>query len=198
MAPDGTTPRPKSRNINLGAIPENDSATCDMIAAGRTLGIFQIESPAMRGLLSAMKARTLEEIAVALALIRPGAAEFGSKELFLKRLRLEEEVEYAHPSLKPILEMTLGVCIYQEQVMQIAQTAANMSLAEADLIRRAASKFSGRHDRERLQGKFLESAGLMGLSKAQREEAWMMVEKFASFGFCKAHSATYAYISYCM
>lgn len=198
IAPDGTTPRPKARNINLDLIPENDPATCDMVAAGRTLGIFQIESPAMRGLLSAMKARTLEEIAMALALIRPGAAEFGSKELFLRRLRGEEEVQYAHDAMKPILESTLGVCIYQEQVMQIAQTILNLSLAEADTIRRSSSSFSGRHDRARLQEKFQKSAGLMGLSKAQREEAWMMVEKFASFGFCKAHSATYADISYRM
>jgi DNA polymerase-3 subunit alpha len=198
IAPDGTTPRPKARNLDFDAIPENDPETCDVIAAGRTLGVFQIESPAMRGLLSAMKARTLEEIAMALALIRPGAAEFGSKELFLKRLRGEEKVTYAHKLLEPILESTWGVCIFQEQVMQIAQTAASMSLAEADLIRRASSTFSGRQDRERLQGKFLESAGLMGLSKTQREEAWKMVEKFAGFGFCKAHSATYADISYRM
>jgi len=198
VAPDGVTPCPKARNIDFDAIPKNDPETCDVIAAGRTLGVFQIESPAMRGLLSAMKARTLEEIAMALALIRPGAAEFGSKELFLKRMRGEEKVTYAHKLLEPILESTLGVCIYQEQVMQIAQTAASMSLAEADLIRRAASTFSGRQDRERLQGKFLESAALMGLSKTQREEAWKMVEKFAGFGFCKAHSATYADISYRM
>ena len=198
IAPDGTTPRPKARNIDFDAIPENDPETGDVIAAGRTLGVFQIESPAMRGLLSAMKARTLEEITMALALIRPGAAEFGSKELFLKRMRGEEKVTYAHKLLEPILESTWGVCIFQEQVMQIAQTAASMSLAEADLIRRASSTFSGRQDRERLQGKFLESAGMMGFSKTQREEAWKMVEKFAGFGFCKAHSATYADISYRM
>ena len=76
----------------LRAIPENDPATCDVIAAGRTMGVFQIESPGMRGLLRTMKARTLEEMAVALALIRPGAAEYGSKELFLKRLRGKEPV----------------------------------------------------------------------------------------------------------
>jgi len=198
IAPDGVTPCPKPREIDFDAIPENDPATCDVIAAGRTIGVFQIESPAMRGMLRMMKARTLEEIAQALALIRPGAAEYGSKELFIKRLRGEEEVAYPHPALESILGETRGVCIFQEQVMQISQAAGEMSLAEADLVRRASAKFSGRSDRERLRGKFLQAAGMMALTEQQREETWMMVEKFAGFGFCKAHAATYADISYRM
>jgi len=198
VAPDGMTPRPKAREIDFDAIPENDGATCEVIATGRTMGVFQIESPAMRGLLRMMKARTLEEVAQALALIRPGAAEYGSKELFVKRLRGEEEVKYAHPSLETILGDSLGVCIFQEQVMQISQAFGDMTLAEADLVRRSSVKYSGRSDHLRLREKFLLAAGMMGLSEAQREETWMMVEKFAGFGFCKAHAATYADISYRM
>jgi DNA-directed DNA polymerase III PolC len=198
VAPDGVTPCPKARTIDFAAIPENDPATCAVIAEGRTMGVFQIESPGMRGLLHTMKARTLEEMAAALALIRPGASEYGSKELFLKRLRGQEPVLYAHESLKGILGETLGVCIYQEQVMQIAQAVGGMSLAEADLVRRSAAKFSGQRERERLRGKFLKAAEQMGLQGAEREETWMMVEKFAGFGFCKAHAATYADISYRM
>lgn len=198
VAPDGVTPCPKPREIDFDAIPENDPATCDVIAAGRTMGVFQIESPAMRGLLRMMKARTLEEIAQALALIRPGASEYGSKELFIKRLRGEEKIEYPHPALEEILGSTLGVCIFQEQVMQIAQAAGEMSLAEADIMRRSSAKFSGQRDLERLRGKFLLAAGMMGLTPRQREETWLMVEKFAGFGFCKAHAATYADISYRM
>jgi DNA-directed DNA polymerase III PolC len=198
VAPDGVTPCPKPREIDFDAIPENDPATCDVIAAGRTMGVFQIESPAMRGLLRMMKARTLEEVAQALALIRPGAAEYGSKELFIKRLRGEEPVEYPHPALEGILGDTRGVCIFQEQVMQIAQVAGEMSLAEADIMRRSSAKFSGRRDLERLRTKFELASGMMGLTAQQREETWMMVEKFAGFGFCKAHAATYADISYRM
>jgi DNA-directed DNA polymerase III PolC len=189
---------PTAREIDFDAIPENDPATCAVIAAGRTMGVFQIESPAMRGLLRTMEARTLEEVAQALALIRPGAAEYGSKELFLKRLRKQEKITFAHPELGTILGDTLGVCIFQEQVMQISQTLGSMSLAEADLVRRASAKFSGRSDRDRLRGKFLKAAEMMGLTSQQREETWMMVEKFAGFGFCKAHAATYADISYRM
>ena len=198
VAADGVTPCPKARTIDFAAIPENDPATCAVIAEGRTMGVFQIESPGMRGLLRTMKARALEEMAAALALIRPGASEYGSKELFLKRLRKQAPVIYAHDSLKSILGDTLGVCIYQEQVMQIAQAVGGMSLAEADLVRRSAAKFSGQRERERLRGKFLKAAEQMGLQGAEREETWMMVEKFAGFGFCKAHAATYADISYRM
>jgi DNA polymerase III alpha subunit len=198
IAPDGVTPCPKARTIDFAAIPENDPATCAVIAEGCTMGVFQIESPGMRGLLRTMKARTLEEMAAALALIRPGASEYGSKELFLRRLRGQEPVLYAHESLKSILGETLGVCIYQEQVMQIAQAVGGMSLAEADLVRRSAAKFSGQRERARLRGKFLKAAEQMGLQGAEREETWMMVEKFAGFGFCKAHAATYADISYRM
>jgi DNA polymerase III alpha subunit len=198
VAADGVTPQPKSRRIDFSAIPENDPETCEVIAAGRTMGIFQIESPGMRGLLRSMKARRLEEVAMALALIRPGASEYGSKELFLKRVRGHEAVQFTHESLKPILGDTLGICIYQEQVMQIAQAVGSMSLAEADLVRRSAAKFSGQRERERLRGKFLQAAEKMGLQGEEREETWMMVEKFAGFGFCKAHAATYADISYRM
>jgi DNA polymerase III alpha subunit len=137
-------------------------------------------------------------MAQALALIRPGAAEYGSKELFIKRLRGEEQIEYPHPALESILGDTRGVCIFQEQVMQISQVAGEMSLAEADIMRRSSAKFSGRRDLDRLRGKFLLASGMMGLTTKQREETWMMVEKFAGFGFCKAHAATYADISYRM
>jgi len=182
--------------INFDAIPEGDPATCAMIAQGRTMGIFQIESPGMRGLLRALQARALDAVSLALALIRPGASEYGSKETFLKRLRKQEPVRYPHPRLEPILRETLGVCIYQEQVMQIAQAVGSMSLAEADLVRRTTAKFADQRERERLRAKFLKAAALIGLEGAEREEAWRMVEKFAGFGFCKAHAATYADLSY--
>ncbi|HJZ63938.1 MAG TPA: DNA polymerase III subunit alpha [Candidatus Acidoferrum sp.] len=198
VAPDGATPLPNARVIDFDAIPENDPETCEVIASGKTLGIFQIESPAMRGMLRMIGSKTLEQVAIALAIIRPGAAEFGSKELFVKRLTGKEKTTYAHPKLEPILSDTLGVCVYQEQVMQIAQAVGELSLAEADIVRRTSVKYSGRADYERLRGKFEESAGMMGLTPEQRKEAWMMVEKFAGFGFCKAHAATYADISYRM
>jgi DNA-directed DNA polymerase III PolC len=183
-------------NLAFDSIPENDPATCAMIARGRTMGIFQIESPGMRGLLRTLRAHTLDEICLALALIRPGAAEYGSKQTFLKRLRGQEPVRYPHPSLEPILHETLGICVYQEQVMQLAQAAGALSLAEADLVRRSSAKFAGQREREHLRAKFLKAAAQLGLEGDAREDTWRMVEKFAGFGFCKAHAATYADLSY--
>ena len=163
LALDGIA-RATGARPDFDAIPENDPAACAMISRGRTMGIFQIESPGMRGLLRTLGARTLEEISLALALIRPGASEYGSKESFLKRLRGAEPIEYAHAALEPILRESLGVCVYQEQVMQIAQAIGRMSLAEADLVRRSSRKFSGPREREHLRAKFLKAAAQMGLA----------------------------------
>ncbi len=182
--------------IDFDAIPEKDPATCAMTAAGRTMGVFQIESPGLRNLLRALKAQTLEELCLAIAIIRPGASEYGAKETFLRRLRGQEPVRYAHPNLEPILRESLGVCVYQEQVMQIAQAVGSLSLAESDLVRRAKAKFADSRERERLRAKFLKAAALLKLEGNAREETWQMVEKFAGFAFCKAHSATYADLAY--
>ena len=182
--------------IHFDAIPEDDPATCAMLSEGRTMGIFQIESPGMRGLLCTLRARTLSDICLALALIRPGASEYGSKESFLKRLRGQEPVRYAHPAMEKILGETLGICVYQEQVMQLAQAIGAMSLAEADLVRRSTAKFADQRERDRLRVKFLKAAAQRGLEGRELEQTWLMVEKFAGFGFCKAHAATYADISY--
>ncbi len=188
--------RSTGRKIDFDAIPENDRATAAMLSAGRTMGVFQIESPGMRGLLRLMRAHTMDELSIALALIRPGASEYGAKETFLRRLRRQEPVRYPHPSLEPILKETLGVCVYQEQVMQIAQVAGSLSLAEADLVRRASAKFADQRERARLRAKFLKAAARLGLSGEKLEDVWQMVEKFAGFGFCKAHAATYADLAY--
>jgi len=181
---------------DFDAIPEDDPATRAIVSTGRTMGIFQIESPGLRGLLRTIRAKTLEDICLALALIRPGASEYGSKETFLRRVRKQEPVRYPHPRLEPILRESFGVCIYQEQVMQIAQAAGGLTLAEADLVRRAQAKWKDSREREKLRAKFLKTAELLGMDHAKRDETWVMVEKFAGFGFCKAHAATYAEISW--
>jgi DNA polymerase III subunit alpha len=183
-------------HVDFDAIPDDDAATKALVSSGRTMGIFQIESPGMRNLLRALKAETLDAVCLALALIRPGASDYGSKETFLRRLRKQEPVRYPHPRLESILKESFGVCVYQEQVMQIAQAAGGLTLAEADLVRRAKAKFKDARERERLHGKFLKAAAHLGLAGAELEATWGMVEKFAGYGFCKAHAATYAEISW--
>jgi len=188
--------RSTGQRPDFDAIPEDDPATRAIVSTGRTMGIFQIESPGLRNLLRTLRAKTLEDICLALALIRPGASDYGSKETFLRRVRKQEPVHYPDPRLEPILRESLGVCVYQEQVMQIAQVAGGLSLAEADLVRRAKAKWKDSREREKLHAKFLKTAERQGLDASRREETWGMVEKFAGFGFCKAHAATYAEISW--
>ncbi|MGH9773393.1 MAG: DNA polymerase III subunit alpha [Candidatus Acidiferrales bacterium] len=188
--------RSMGERIDFDAIPENDEATCAMTSAGRTMGVFQIESPGLRGLLRALRAKTLEELCVAIAIIRPGASEYGAKETFLRRLRGQEPVHYAHALAEPILRETLGVCVYQEQVMQLALALGSLTLAEADIVRQSKAKFADERERQRLRAKFLKAAERLALEGAAREETWKMVEKFAGFAFCKAHSATYADLAY--
>ena len=188
--------RSTGQRPDFDAIPEDDPATRAIVSTGRTMGIFQIESPGLRNLLRTLRAKTLEDICLALALIRPGASDYGSKETFLRRVRKQEPVRYPDPRLEPILRESLGVCVYQEQVMQIAQVAGGLSLAEADLVRRAKAKWKDSREREKLHAKFLKTAERQGLDASRREETWGMVEKFAGFGFCKAHAATYAEISW--
>jgi len=154
------------------------------------MGVFQIESPAIaRACLRTMKARTLEEVAQALALIRPGAAEYGSKELFLRRLaqNRKKKSHFAHPELETILGDTLGVCIFQEQVMQIFTNAwkkCRWPKADPGAEGRP-QKFSGRSgSRSVCAGKFLKAAGTMGLTSQQtRKKTWMMVEKIRGLWF---------------
>ncbi len=182
--------------IDIDRLPEDDRLTWEMISQGRTMGLFQIESPGMRQLLRHIGADSIDDVCLALALIRPGASEYGSKEAFLRRFRGQEPVCYPHPKAEPILRETFGICIYQEQVLRLAQEIGELTLQEADLLRKPLHKVSAPRERARLRAKFLKSAERMGIPLEQREETWQAVEKFAGFGFCKAHAVTYADISY--
>ena len=125
----------------LEGIPDEDPATSEMVELGRTIGCFQIESPGMRATLKEIHARDTNDILVALALYRPGPLTGGLKDAFVARYRGLEPAVYLHPALEPLLRDTFGVILYQEQVLRIAHELAGLSLAEADLLRRAMSHF---------------------------------------------------------
>ena len=188
--------RRQGATIDFDALPEGDPETLEQLRQGRTLGVFQIESPGMRNLLKALRASTIEEICLGLALIRPGAAEYGSKELFLKRLRGQEKILYPHPALEPILKESLGVCVYQEQVLQIAQAMAGLSLADADLLRRLMTHQRSQSEMDKFRQEFVQSSRARGVPDPAAEEVWRSLSKFAGYGFCKAHAMTYAQIAY--
>ena len=174
----------------------NDEATYKLLQQGRTLGNFQIESPGMRAMLRDIEPRCLNDITLALALIRPGATDSGAKKLFLERYRHGKKVDYVHPLLEPILRESCGTIIYQEQVLRIAEACAGFSGADADLLRRAITKGRGQKKMEELKRKFLAGAQQKGIPADIAEKIYTAMTFFASYGFCKAHAASYALVSY--
>ncbi|KPK90739.1 hypothetical protein AMJ80_08030 [bacterium SM23_31] len=177
-------------------IPENDKDTMQMIMKGETVGCFQIESPAMRGLLKKMQVQSLKDIIDAVAVIRPGPSEGGMKDAFIRRRAGVEKVTYPHPLLEPVLKETYGVVVYQEQVLKIASVIAGFSYGEADVLRRAMTKSRTTETIKPVRDKFIKGAENNGVSEKSAQEIWKFLESFVGYGFNKAHSATYGILAY--
>lgn len=187
----------KSALSVLDTIPEEEEATSERICQGQTIGCFQIESPGMRAILKDIQARTPRDIMAGLALYRPGPLQGGLKDAFVRRFRGEEPVKHIHPAMAGLLEETYGVILYQEQVLRIAHQLAGLSLAEADLLRRAMSHFDPGRQMVLLKEKFL--AGVeahSGIPRETGEKVWEMMAAFAGYGFPKAHAASYAQVAW--
>ena len=182
--------------LDLRTIPENDNYVTRFIRSGNTMGCFQLESPAMRGLLKKMQIQNVDDVIAAVALIRPGAAGSGMKDVYIQRRAGLEKTSYVHPSMAPALEDTYGVIIYQEQVLQVAHFVAGLSLDQADTLRRAMTKSRTKKEFMSIYKAFIEGAIKRGLSKGQAETVWKFLSQFVGYGFNKAHSATYGTIAY--
>jgi DNA polymerase-3 subunit alpha len=181
----------------LEGIPEKDEETSDLIQAGRTIGCFQIESPGMRTTLKEIQAHSLDDIMVALALYRPGPLSGGLKGAFVRRHLGAEPAEHLHPALAPLLEDTYGVILYQEQVLRIAHELAGLSLADADLLRRAMSHFDPGKEMQRLKDKFIRGAlAVSAIPEETASQIWELMAAFAGYGFPKAHAASYAQVAW--
>ena len=179
--------------IDLLNLPWSDKKTFEMLSRGDTVGVFQLESSGMRDVLRNMRPDTFEDIIALVALYRPGPMDNIPRYIACKHG--EEEPDYLHPDLQPILEETFGVMIYQEQVMQIAQVLSGYSLGGADLLRRAmGKKIKAEMDAQREN--FVGGAVERGVDKAQAARIFEQVDKFAGYGFNKSHAAAYALIAY--
>lgn len=189
---------PKEQVVDfLDAIPIKDPQTSDLIQNGKTIGCFQIESPGMRATLKEIRARSIDDIMVALALYRPGPLRGGLKDAFVRRHRKQETPAYLHSSMEYLLADTYGVILYQEQVLRIAHELAGLSLSDADLLRRAMSHFDPGAQMKTLKEKFIQGAYQhSGVPLATGERVWEMMSAFAGYGFPKAHAASYAEISW--
>jgi DNA polymerase-3 subunit alpha len=185
----------KQRNIHvdLATLPLDDAPSYQMLAQGDVVGVFQVESQGMRRALVDMRPDRFEDIIALVALYRPGP--MANIPTYCARKHGEEEAEFLHPMLEPILKETFGVIIYQEQVMQIAQVMAGYSLGDADLLRRAMGK-KIRAEMEKQRAIFVAGSVKSGVPKGQAETIFELLAKFADYGFNKSHAAAYALVSY--
>jgi DNA polymerase-3 subunit alpha len=178
----------------LATIDPADPETYRMLRLGRTVGVFQFESPLATDMLRAMRCDRFDDLVASSALMRPGPLDAGMHRVYQRRKRGEEPVTYALPELRSILEPTYGVITYQEQVMRIAQVLAGISLAEADVLRKAV----GKKDKELIQeelGKFTTKAVARGYKQHVIGELASQIETFGRYGFNKSHSVAYSIIS---
>ena len=175
---------------------ENDEGVREHVRTGNTMGCFYIESPSMRGLLQKLRVDTFEDLTAASSVIRPGVAESGMMQQYIRRKTGEEDVVYLHPKMEALLRETCGVMVYQEDVVRVAHEIAGMSLGEADMLRRAMSgKERSPLVMDGVERSFLEKAGARGVASDVALEIWRQISSFAAYAFCKAHSASFAQLS---
>jgi DNA polymerase III subunit alpha len=180
-------------DIDLAAIPLDDKKTFEQLAKAEAVGIFQLESQGMRRALLDMRPDRFEDIIALVALYRPGP--MANIPTYCARKHGHERPEYIHPKLEPVLRETFGVIVYQEQVMQAAQVLAGYSLGEADLLRRAMGK-KIRKEMEAQRERFVSGAVERGVERAQADQIFELLERFADYGFNKSHAAAYALVAY--
>lgn len=181
--------------VSISTIPLNDEATYSLLNACHTTAVFQLESRGMKELISRLKPDCFEEIIALVALFRPGPLQSGMVDDFIDRKHGRAKVEYLHPDLESILKPTYGVILYQEQVMQIAQSLANYTLGAADLLRRAMGKKKP-EEMAKQREIFIKGATEREVSEQVSSYIFDLMEKFAGYGFNKSHSAAYALVAY--
>jgi error-prone DNA polymerase len=183
-------------NIDLDRLPEDDPRAFAMLRDGKTVGTFQLESPAQREMAGRLLPNHFEDIIVSISLVRPGPLKSSMDKVYLPRRHGKEPVTYLHPKLRDALGETLGVILYQEQVLKVAHDLAGMSYAEADGFRRAMTHNRTEEEMEKMRDSFISGAARNGVSKRIAEKVFEQLAAFAAYGFCKAHAAAYASLAY--
>jgi error-prone DNA polymerase len=183
-------------DLDLGGLPLDDPAVFDLLQRADTVGCFQVESRAQAQMLPKLLPTRFEDIVVGVALIRPGPIQGGMVHPYLRRRQGLEPVTYLHPALAEALGETLGVIVFQEQVLRVAMTIAGFAPAEADRLRRAMSRSRSLEAMAALRERFLAGALANGLEEATAVEVYRQLEGFAGFGFCKSHAAAFALVAY--
>ncbi|MGI9623556.1 MAG: error-prone DNA polymerase, partial [Acidimicrobiales bacterium] len=181
--------------IDIATLPQ-DPAVYDMMCRADTIGVFQIESRAQMATLPRLKPRCFYDLVVEVALIRPGPIQGGSVHPYIRRRNGEEPVTYLHPLLEPALSKTLGIPLFQEQLMQMAIDVAGFSAAEADQLRQAMGSKRSQERMERLRSRLYEGMAERGITGDVADVIWEKLAAFANFGFPESHSVSFAYLVY--
>ena len=174
----------------------DDPAVYEMISRADTIGVFQVESRAQMQMLPKMKPVCFEDLMIEVAIVRPGPTQGKMVHPYLNRRQGLEPVEYLHPALEPVLEETLGVVLYQEQVMGVAQAVGGFTPGEGDLLRRAMTRKRSYEEIEKMRSRFIEGAKLNGLSEEMGHDVFDKLAAFGGYGFCKSHAAAFAQTTY--
>ncbi|MGP1674240.1 MAG: helix-hairpin-helix domain-containing protein [Candidatus Limnocylindrales bacterium] len=183
--------------IDLDRLPEDVPEVFEMLGAADTVGVFQVESRAQMQTLPKSRPQNLDDLVVEVAIIRPGPIQGNAVHPYLRRKQGIEPVTYLHPSLEPVLKDSMGVILYQEQVMRIAIEVAGFSPAESDGFRRAMGTWRSSREMEKLHQRFIDGALRQpGMTEDVAQELFRQVAAFASFGFAKSHAAAFARTAY--
>jgi len=183
-------------DVDIDAISKDDPEVFAMLREAKTIGIFQLESPAQREMAGRLLPECFEDIIVSISLVRPGPLKSNMDKVYLARRHGLEPMSYLHPKLKIALKETLGVILYQEQVLKVAHDLAGMSYAEADGFRRAMTHDRTTEEMEKMRDSFISCAKRNGVSINIAEKVFEQLAAFAAYGFCKAHAVAYAILSY--
>jgi error-prone DNA polymerase len=186
----------RGRQVTLASIPRQDRATFAMLQRADTVGVFQIESRAQMAMLPRLRPASYYDLVIQVAIIRPGPITGGMVHPFIARRHGQQEVTYPHPSLEPILRKTLGVPLFQEQVMRLAMEAADYSPGEADQLRRDMARWRRHGPIEKHHDRIVSRMTRKGISAAFAERVFDQIRGFGEYGFPESHAASFALIAY--
>ncbi|HEF4768504.1 error-prone DNA polymerase [Burkholderia multivorans] len=189
-------PAADGKPFTLKHIPQEDKATYDMICRADTVGVFQIESRAQMSMLPRLQPRTYYDLVIEVAIVRPGPIQGGAVHPYLRRRQGLEKISYPKDDLKPALERTMGVPIFQEQVMQIAMIAAGFTAGEADGLRRAMAAWKRKGNLEKYHAKIVDGMRERGYPPEFAEQIFEQIKGFGDYGFPESHAASFAKLAY--
>ncbi|RLK47364.1 error-prone DNA polymerase [Microbacterium telephonicum] len=180
----------------LATLPKEEQAVYDMLCRADSIGVFQVESRAQMGLLPRLQPRRFYDLVIEIALIRPGPIQGGAVHPYVRRKLGHETVTYAHEKLRPVLERTLGIPVFQEQLMQMGMAVGGLSGEDADLLRRAMGSKRGIERIESLRKKLYEGMAEHGLVDEVADDIYAKIQAFANFGFAESHSLSFGLLVY--